>query len=384
MAGSRNGRRRRALALVIGVFVLCVAVFAVHWMLNGRWAESTDDAYVGGNLVEVMPQVAGTVVAVHADDTNFVRAGDVLVDLDQADARVALEQAEAQLAKTVRAVRNLLAASAQAQSGLAQREAELERARQDLARRAALSASGALSDEEVQHARDAVASATAARDAARQELAAQRALVEGTTVRNHPDVLNAAARVRALYLDLARTELRAPVSGFVARRSVQIGQRVGPGTPLMTVVPLDQAWVDANFKEGQLAGLRVGQPVRLISDAYGGKVVFHGRVSGFGAGTGSAFALLPAQNASGNWIKVVQRIPVRIALDGGELASHPLQIGLSMDVTVDTHDRNGAQLPQTARMAAADQTSVPATLRDVADARIRAIIAANVSGGAKP
>jgi membrane fusion protein (multidrug efflux system) len=381
-----NGRRRLLLSAVISVFAAVGIAYASWWLVSGRYHESTDDAYVGGNLVQVTPQVAGTVLAIHADDTDFVTAGQTLVELDKADSRVALDQAEAQLAKTVRSVRNLLATDSQLQANVEQRRAELARAREDYARRSKLDADvpGAVAAEELQHARDSVAAASAALDAATRQLAAQRTLTDHTTIDTHPDVRDAAAKVREAYLAYARTALPAPVSGFVARRAVQVGQRVGPGAPLMTVVPLDQVWVDANFKEGQLPNLRAGQPVQVVADAYGGSVVYHGKVAGFGAGTGSAFALLPAQNATGNWIKVVQRVPVRIALDPAELRQHPLQIGLSMEVTIDTHDRSGERLPKVARSDPAYETHAFASMDQLADRRVAQIIAANSGQEAPP
>src|SRR6266481_5439771 len=268
---SNATRRWRWLAAALGGFLTLAVFYGLYWAQVLRYHQSTDDAYVGGNVVQITPQISGTVVAIGADDTQFVKAGQALVRLDQADARVALDQAEAQLARTVRDVRNLFATSAQLEL------------------------------------------------AAQQQLAANRARVDGTTLKDHPQVRDAAAAVRNAYLTLARTELPAPVAGFVARRNVQLGQRVSPGTPLMAVVPLDQVWVDANFKEPQLQRMRVGQPVRLTADLYGTRVMFHGSVAGFGAGTGAAFSLLPAQNATGNWIKIVQRVPVRIALDAREV-----------------------------------------------------------------
>ncbi|TMH51844.1 MAG: HlyD family efflux transporter periplasmic adaptor subunit, partial [Betaproteobacteria bacterium] len=308
-------QRKRWLLIVVGAFAALGIACGIYWALALRHVQSTDDAYVNGNVVQITPQISGTVVAIGADDTQFVTAGRTLVQLDQADAKVALDQADAQLAKTVREVRSLFATSAQLQATVAMRQSDLAKANEDLARRERLASSGAVSGEERQHARDAANSARAALLAAQQELEANRARVDRTTVDNHPDVRNAAARVRDAYLTYSRTALPAPVSGFVAKRAVQLGQRVAPGAPLMAIVPLDQVWVDANFKEPQLAGMRVGQPVKLTADLYGGKVVYHGKVAGFGAGTGSAFALLPAQNATGNWIKIVQRVPVRIALD---------------------------------------------------------------------
>jgi membrane fusion protein (multidrug efflux system) len=280
-------------------------------------------------------------------------------------------------------VRNLVATEGQLEAGAAQRRSDLEKAEQDLARRRELEASGAVSGEEIQHARDAIDAARAALEAARQQLEAQRTLVDRTKVSTHPDVLNAAARVREAMLALSRAEIRAPVSGFVARRSVQLGQRVSAGMQLLTIVPLGDVWVDANFKESQLANLRAGQEVKLTADAYGGAVKFHGRVAGFGAGTGSAFALLPAQNATGNWIKVVQRVPVRIGLEPKELQEHPLQIGLSMQVEVDTHERSGERLRKSARQSPASETGAFPSVDEAVERRIAAIIAAN-SGEAAP
>jgi membrane fusion protein (multidrug efflux system) len=379
MSGDRppNGRRALLLSLLVGLFLAAGVGYGVYWALVARYVESTDDAYVGGNLVQITPQVSGTVLAIRADDTDYVKAGQTLVELDQADSRVALEQAEAALGRSVRQVRNLVATGAELEANVALREAELARARADLARRAPLAASGAVPAEELQHARDAVTSAGAALDAAKQTSAAQRTLVDRTTVETHPDVQNAAARLREAYLAYARTALPAPVSGIVAKRSVQVGQRVAPGTPLMAVIPLEQVWVDANFKERQLLNLRPGQPVKLQADIYGSAVEFHGKVAGFGAGTGSAFALLPPQNATGNWIKVVQRVPVRIALDPAELAQHPLQLGLSMEVEVDTHERSGELRPKEARTAPAYLTKAYAALPELADQRVAAVIKAN-------
>jgi len=376
-----RGRRRWLwLSAVLGVTLTVALVYGAYWAQVLRYRQTTDDAYVGGNVVQITPQISGTVVAIGADDTQFVKAGQPLVRLDQADARVALDQAEAELARTVRDVRNLFATTAQLEAAVQMRQTELAAAQNDLARRERLGASGAVSGEELQHANDAVRSAQAALVAAEQQLAANRARVDGTTLADHPQVRDAAAAVRNAYLTLARTELPAPVAGFVARRNVQLGQRVSPGAPLMSVVPLDQVWVDANFKEPQLARMRVGQPVRLSADLYGSQVVYHGTVQGFGAGTGAAFSLLPAQNATGNWIKIVQRVPVRIALEPREIAAHPLQIGLSMKVEVDVRGGiDGQRLPQLASNATAWSTEVFGSSDARAAARVREIIAANQS-----
>ncbi len=372
-----NGRRVLLLSLLLGLFLAAGIGYGAYWALVARYVESTDDAYVGGNLVQITPQVSGTVLTIGADDTDYVTAGQTLVELDKADSRVALEQAEAALARSVRQVRNLMATGAELEANVALRETDLARTRADLGRRVPLAASGALPLEELQHARDAVASGQSALEAVKQQLVAHKTLVDRTTVESHPDVQAAAARLREAYLAYGRTALPAPVSGIVAKRSVQVGQRVSPGTPLLAVIPLDQVWVDANFKERQLLNLRPGQPVKLYADIYGSAVEFRGRVSGFGAGTGSTFALLPPQNATGNWIKVVQRVAVRIALDPAQLAQHPLQLGLSMEVEVDTHDRSGELRPKEARTAPAYQTKAYASLAELADQRVAAVIKAN-------
>ena len=376
-------RRKRWLVIVIGAFALIGVSYGAYWALALRDVQSTDDAYVSGNVVQITPQIAGTVVGIAADDTQFVKAGQTLVQLDPADARIALEQADAKLGKAVRDVRGLFATTAQIKAKVDVQSADVARATDDLRRRERLASSGAVSGEELQHARDALTSASAALIAARQELAANQAHIDRTTVASHPDVLAAAAQVHDAYLDVARTQLPAPVSGYVAKRAVQLGQRVAPGAPLMAIVPLDQVWVDANFKEPQLAAMRVGQPVTLKADLYGNKVVYHGTVAGFGAGTGSAFALLPAQNATGNWIKIVQRIPVRIALDPRELAEHPLQIGLSMQADVDTHQRDGNRLPQLVQATPSYTTDVYDSVAAATAERVSGIIAANDRDGAR-
>jgi membrane fusion protein, multidrug efflux system len=372
-----NGRRKRLLWLLLALFLAAGAGYGVYWALVGRYIESTDDAYVAGNLVQITPQVYGTVLAIDADNTDYVKAGQTLVSLDPADSRIALEQAEAALARSVRQVRNLMATTAEIQATVALRKTELARARQDLARRASLAGTGALPAEEVQHARDAVQSSQAALGVAERQLAAHRTLTDHTTLETHPEVQSAAARVREAYLAYARTTVPAPVSGVVDKRIVQLGQRVSPGMPLMAVIPLNQVWVEANFKEEQLVDLRIGQPATVIADVYGSAVKFHGHVAGFGAGTGAAFALLPAQNATGNWIKVVQRVPVRIALKPAEVARHPLRIGLSMQVDVDTHQRSGARQAKSTKTGPAYRTKAFHSLTELADQRVAAIIAAN-------
>lgn len=369
-------RRKLLLALLAATVVLGGAGYGAYYITNGQYHESTDDAYVSGNLVQLTPQVSGTVVAVNADDTQIVKQGEPLVALDNADAKIALADAEATLGQTVRQVSGLYVNNDFYAATVAQRQSDLARAEDDLKRRTAVAETGAVSGEDIAHARDAVNSARAALDAARQQAQANRVLTDRTTIEQHPDVQAAASKVRDAYLSYARNTLPAPVTGYVARRSVQVGQRVAPGTPLMAIVPLNGVWIDANFKEGQLKHMRIGQPVTLSADAYGSRVKYHGRVLGFSAGTGAAFAVLPAQNATGNWIKVVQRLPARIQLDQNELNAHPLRIGLSMQVDVDTHDESGTQLG--AAVDTSYRTDVFARYGADADAEIARIIARNM------
>ena len=366
---------RKVAAIAAGLLV-AGAAGAFYWWHDVRNVAATEDAYVGGNVVQVTPLTAGTVVSIAGDDTQFVRVGQPLVELDPADSEVAMEQAAAQLAATVRQVRTLYVNNGTLAANIALRAADLARAQDDLQRRQSVSNPGAVSKEEVEHAQTAVRTAAAALRAAQEQLASNRALTDRTTLAAHPDVARAAASYRAAYLAFARSALPAPVDGFIARRAVQVGQRVAPGTPLMAVVPLDQVWVDANFKENQLRHVRVGQPVALYADLYGTRVRYDGKVAGFSAGTGAAFSLLPAQNATGNWIKVVQRLPVRIALEPAQLAAHPLRIGLSMSVSVDTRNDAGASLSTLPPLTPL-RTDVYAEVARQADAHIAKIIEAN-------
>ncbi|CAG9245295.1 EmrA/EmrK family multidrug efflux transporter periplasmic adaptor subunit [Paraburkholderia unamae] len=377
---ANSGKRKRMMTLLVLVIVIAAIAYGLYYFLVARFTESTDDAYVNGNVVQITPQVTGTVIALKADDTQTVNVGDPLVLLDPADARVTLEQTEAQLAQTVRQVRGLFADDSQYEAQVAQRQSDLSRAQDDLRRRMQVAQTGAVSQEEISHARDAVRSAEAALEASQQQLAANRALTANTTIANHPNVEAAAAKVRDAYLANARNTLPAPVTGYVAKRSVQVGQRVSPGNPLMSVVPLNSLWIDANFKEVQLKHMRIGQPVEMTADVYGSSVVYHGKVVGFSAGTGSAFSLLPAQNATGNWIKVVQRLPVRISLDPEDLLKHPLRIGLSMQVDVNIRNDSGTQLGNAQNTVY--ETDVFAKYGAEADAEIARIIAENAGPSA--
>ncbi len=339
-----NGNRRRILLTITGVLLLLGGAWTLLEVLVLSKREKTDDAYVTGNQIRVSSQIAGTVVEVFARNTSRVEAGQKLLRLDDADARQALERAAANLAQTVRQVRQQMAQSVQFDAQIAARELELQQAEQDLQQREPLLAEQAVAGEEVRHARTAVALASAALRQTRQQAAAARALVDHVPLEQNPAVLVAIAAYKDAWLHAQRSTIVAPAGGHVAQRSVQLGQRIAPGEPLMSIIPLQDVWLEANFKEKQLRHLRIGQPARIVTDVYGRDVVFHGRVIGLSAGTGAAFSLLPPQNASGNWIKITQRVPVKIALDPQELAAHPLRIGLSTTTSVDTHDRDGAVL----------------------------------------
>jgi membrane fusion protein (multidrug efflux system) len=377
-APKKNGKRKRALLILATVVLVALVAWLLWYLLVGRWHQDTDDAYVQGNMVSITAQTAGTVVSIGADDGMKVVAGQALVQLDPNDAKVAFEQAKANLASTVRQVRGLYSAVDAGQADLRARQVAIAKARADVARREGLVASGAVSAEELAHARNELAAAEAALSSSRENLSRNRALVDATTVSDQPQVQAAAAQLRAAYLNLQRAAIVAPVTGYVAQRSVQLGQRVAPGTTLMTVIPLEQAWVEANFKETQLDKLRLGQPVKLTSDVYGGDVEFDGKLASLGLGTGSAFSLLPAQNASGNWIKIVQRVPVRVELDPEQLAAHPLRIGMSMAVDISVRDQDGKVLPAALPAKPVLETQAYAKQLSDADALIQRIVEANL------
>ncbi|WP_184415392.1 efflux RND transporter periplasmic adaptor subunit [Rhodanobacter sp. MP7CTX1] len=380
-----NKKNRRFMLRILGACVLVGAlVFVVWYVLESRWYESTDDAYVNGNIVQITPQIVGTVVSIGADDGDLVNKGDVLVKLDKADADVALENAAANLANTVRKVRGLYSTVSGAQADVAVRQTALQKAKADYERRVNLASSGAISAEELSHALDALTAAESSLTTAEQQLLTNKVLVDDTVVTSHPDVKAAAAQYRAAYLSEVRTTMVAPVTGYVAKRSVQVGQRVQPGAALMAVVPLHEIWIDANFKETQLNHMRIGQSVEVTSDVYGHSVRYGGRVLELGVGTGGAFALLPAQNATGNWIKIVQRIPVRVVFtDPRQLDQHPLRVGMSLDTKVDLHDESGLMLAQKAPTQPAFSTDVYQQQLANADGQVAQIIRTNMAGNAK-
>ncbi|MBJ2155370.1 HlyD family secretion protein [Variovorax sp. IB41] len=395
-APAGNGKRRRALTALAAVVIVAGGGWGLYEWLVASHYEDTDNAYVQGNVIQITPQIGGTVMAINADDTDFVKAGQPLVQLDPADAKVSLEQAEAALAQAVRQVRTLYAnngsLAAQVtlrQSDIVKAQSDIAKAQDDLQRRRALSGNGAVSKEELNHAetqldtaKSQLAAAQAGVVAAKEALVSNQSLTDGTSVAQHPSVLAAAAKVREAYLATQRVAMPAPVDGYVAKRTVQLGQRVAAGTPMMSIVPLNQLWVDANFKEVQLRNIRIDQPVKLTADVYGKKVEYDGKVAGLGVGTGSAFALLPAQNATGNWIKVVQRVPVRIALDPEQLKANPLRIGLSMDAEIDISSKSGKMLADAPRGSALTQTQVYSQLDRGADAEVDRIVAANLGRAA--
>ncbi|MFQ6555757.1 HlyD family efflux transporter periplasmic adaptor subunit [Pseudomonas sp. Lb2C1-1] len=383
-AQDSHPRKRKVMLLTLTLLVILSGLGVWAWHeLYGRWSESTDDAYVNGNVVEITPLVTGTVVSIGADDGDLVREGQVLVQFDPNDAEVGLQSAQANLARTVRQVRGLYSNVDGMRAQVNAQEAEVQKAQENYSRRKNLAAGGAISKEELSHARDDLTSAQNALANARQQLKTTSALVDDTVVSSHPDVQSAAAQLRQAFLANARSTLIAPVTGYVAKRTVQLGQRVQPGTALMAVIPLDQLWIDANFKETQLRDMRIGQPVDIEADLYGSDVKYSGTIDSLGAGTGSAFALLPAQNATGNWIKIVQRVPVRIHINAQELAKHPLRVGLSTLVNVDLHDQSGPVLAQQPPQKASFSTQVYDRQLADADAMIARLIHDNSAVASK-
>ncbi|MEG3134580.1 multidrug efflux MFS transporter periplasmic adaptor subunit EmrA [Rouxiella sp. T17] len=375
---SKKKRSRKvALLILTGVFIIIGIAYLIYWFLVLRHFQETDDAYVAGNQVQVMAQVSGSVTDVNFDSTDFVKKGDTLVVLDPTDAEQAFERSKTALANSVRQTHQMVINSKQYQANVALRQTQLNQVQADLKRRVILGKVDAIGREDLQHAHDAVDSAKAQLDVAVQQLNANQAMVLNTPVAQQPQVLQAAAQVRDAWLSLQRTKIVSPVDGYVSRRSVQVGQQINPATALMAVVPADHVWVDANFKETQLANMRIGQSATVVSDIYGDDIVYHGKVVGMDMGTGGAFSLLPAQNATGNWIKVVQRLPVRIELDNNEVRQHPLRIGLSTLVKVDTQNLDGLILADKVRTEPLYQSSALTLNLAPVDAIINEVIHAN-------
>jgi membrane fusion protein (multidrug efflux system) len=370
---------RPQLLLILGI-VLLMATLGI-WYLLGLGTESTDDAYVDGNIVQVTSQVSGTVTVISGDNTDHVDAHSPLVTLNAVDAEIQFERAKSNLARAVRQARTQYYQVQQLEAEVSQRQNDVNKAQDDVRRRSQLAASGAVSREEISHAEEVLKNALAGLDGTRHALAIRLAMVDNTTLRTHPDVLVAAANLRDACIALHRSQIYSPVTGVITKRSVQVGQRINPGVALMSVVPIDQVWVNANFKESQIQDLRIGQPVVLRADAYSRKVIFHGSIVGLDAGTGSAFSLMPAQNATGNWIKVTQRVPVRIALQPQEIADNPLRLGLSMRVSVDTTDTSGQVLNKKTPAQPAYSTNIfENELKDANDV-VEQVISANDDRG---
>jgi membrane fusion protein (multidrug efflux system) len=371
----RDTSRRRQLFSILGVVVVVgIVLYALYYFLYAAHFESTDDAYVGGDVVSITSYEPGTILALHADNTQLVKRGQLLVDLDPIKPQIAFQAAEANLGQAVRAVRTNFSKVDQLRAQVGAAKVNLATAQSDYRRRA--SAGNAVSAEELSHARDGVTGAEAALKAAQSSYAETLAAVQGTNIADNPDVLSAIAALRQASVVLSHMKLYAPVDGVIAERTAQLGQQVAPGTPLMAVVPLNDVWIEANFKEGQLEDMRIGQPATVTADIYGGSVTYHGKVVGLGAGSGSAFALLPPQNASGNWVKIVQRVPVRVALDPQDLRNHPLRVGLSVNVSVDVADTSGQAIgltqPQRIMQSSPNDGGGPAL-----DALIRRILKQN-------
>lgn len=367
--------RRRAFAIFGALLLLALVAWAVVHFLFAAAEEETDNAYVAGDVVAITARDPGTVTAIHADNTQSVRAGQPLIALDPLTADVNVAAAAAELGRAVRGTRADFTRVGQSDAAIVQAQAELARARSDYARRRGAASEGAVSGEELDHAADAVKVAAANLRLAQQQRAQATSAVQGTDVGTNPAVLAAIAAYRRAAIVRSHMNVAAPINGVVAQRTAQVGQQIAAGAPLMAIVPLDRVWVDANFRETQLKDLRIGQRARVVADMYGDDVVYHGRVIGLGAGSGNAFALLPPQNASGNWIKIVQRLPVRIALDPRELRANPLRIGLSVTATVDTADVSGARLGSAAAQPYRGQTD--SDTDPEVEARIRQIVAAN-------
>jgi len=342
-APSRQGRKRIILFILLFAAIATIAAF-YFFRLDSPYRR-TDDAYVHGNKIFLVPRVTSTVVSINADDTDFAQKGQPLVVLDDSDAKVALQQAEAALGDTMRKVCQFYLNVVEYKANVEARKIDLARTQDDYHRRVS-SQSGSVSTEDITHAHQAMDAARDTLDVAKQRLAAAQALTANTDLEHHPLVLQAEANVLGADLALQRTIVNAPETGYVVERNVQVGQRVTPGMPMLAIIPLDQIWVDANYKEAELRYVRIGQPVSLKSDFYGDAVEYKGHVVGLDPSTGAAFSLLPPDEGSGNWIKIIQRVPVRIILDGTLLDKFPLRIGLSMRVTIDTHDHRNAVLAQ--------------------------------------
>ncbi|ELX8380511.1 multidrug efflux MFS transporter periplasmic adaptor subunit EmrA [Providencia vermicola] len=373
----KETRRKVWMVIASIIIVLLFVAYGAYWFLVLRFQEYTDDAYVSGVQVPIIAQTTGNVTQVNFENTDLVKAGDVLVVLDKTNAQLAYEQAKHDLATTVRKTKELYINGDEYLAQIQKNRISLAQAQKDYQRRVALGRSGTISKEDLQHSQEAVQLAQAALDISIQQYNANRALLRNTELKKQPAIQQAADNVRNAWITLQRTEVKSPITGYVSRRNVQVGSQVSPQGSLMAVVPVQPVWVDANFKETQLEKVRIGQPVTLTSDFYGDDIVYTGKVVGLDMGTGSAFSLLPAQNATGNWIKVVQRLPVRVELEPEQVAKYPLRIGLSMNATIDIKDQNGPVLAEIQRETPAFESDVLVLKLADVDAVIDTIINEN-------
>lgn len=345
---SNHKKRNLWLILLASVFLIAGLAWFLFWIFVGRFYVYTEDAYVHGNEVMLTPQVSAGVSAIYADDTDLVEQGQLVIELDRTDYEIRLEELKKILANTVRETAALFQNVEAKEAEVVLKAAELRQAELDLEHRVPLVKTGAVSLEEFETYQTAVLVEASALALAEKEYEASKVLVEGTTVKTHPQVQEAAWNVRQSYLNLIRCQIWAPATGYIAKRSAQVGDQVSVGDTLLYIVPLDYIWIEANYKETKLRAVRIGQPVSFKADIYGDSVEYHGKIVGFQPGSGNAFSLLPPENASGNWIKIIQRVPVRVSLDPKEIREHPLLLGLSMRVTVDVHDTDGKMLSQVA------------------------------------
>lgn len=351
LAAEQKTKRKKAFGIFFFILIITTALTALYWFFFLKDYQSTEDAYVNGNQIMISSQVAGNVRQINAENMDFVHAGDVLLELDDTDYQLSFSQAQNTLASAVRQISQLGYTVKQLEATVQANQTALTKAQGDLARREQLGKSGAIDKESLQHTREAVMTAEANLKAVKNQLAANKSLLMNVPLKEQPEIQKAISSVKQAWLNLQRTKITSPVDGYVARRSTQVGQKVAVGSALMAVIANDPMWVDANFKETQLKNMRIGQPVKLSFDLYGHDVKFDGKIEGIEMGTGSAFSLLPAQNATGNWIKVVQRVPVRISLDPQQITRYPLRIGLSTLVEVNIADTKGEMLSQQKRTA---------------------------------
>lgn len=351
LAAEQKTKRKKAFGIFFFILIITTALTALYWFFFLKDYQSTEDAYVNGNQIMISSQVAGNVRQINVENMDFVHAGDVLLELDDTDYQLSFSQAQNTLAGAVRQISQLGYTVKQLEATVQANQTALTKAQGDLARREQLGKSGAIDKESLQHAREAVMTAEANLKAVKNQLAANKSLLMNVPLKEQPEIQKAISSVKQAWLNLQRTKITSPIDGYVARRSTQVGQKVAVGSALMAVIANDQMWVDANFKETQLKDMRIGQPVKLSFDLYGHDVKFDGKIEGIEMGTGSAFSVLPAQNATGNWIKVVQRVPVRISLDPQQITRYPLRIGLSTLVEVNIADTKGEMLSQQKRTA---------------------------------